>query len=242
MVRILFFLQTGFSLWLVIDAIRRGAAYYWYPIIMMPFGEWVYFFTIKIHDPEFDWARELYTKLTTKKVTLEERRQRAEHSPSFANKVELAQALHDAGAYGEAAEIFTEALKMPVESREALYGLALARSALGEYSQAIEHFTELIELDPSFRDYAAYSDLAHALAQDGRLDEAQELLDGLVIKSPRLAHRVIYAHYLTTGEKRDQAREQLEAGLREIAGAPKYVQRRNRAWSRRAKQMLQQLS
>lgn len=242
MVRILFFLQTGFSLWLVVDAIRRGAAYYWYPIIMMPFGEWVYFFTIKIHDPEFNWARELYTKLTTKRVTLDERRHRVEQSPSFANKVELAQALHDMGSYGEAAEIFADALKMPVESREALYGLALAQSALGEYPQSIENFTELIELDPSFRDYAAYSDLAHALVQDGRLDEALELLDGLVIKSPRIAHRVIYAHYLTIGDKRDGAREQLEAGMRELDRAPKYVQRRNRSWSRRAKQMLSQLS
>ncbi len=241
MIRILFFLQTGFSLWLVVDAVRRGAAYYWYPIIMMPFGEWVYFFTIKIHDPEFDWARELYSRLTTQRVTLEERRQRVEQSPSFTNKVELAQALHDAGAYGEAAEIFAEALEMPVESREALYGLALARSALGEYPEAIEHFTELIRLDPSFRDYAAYSDLAHALVQNERLDEALELLDGLVIKSPRFAHRVIYAHYLLVGEQRDEAREQLEAGLREYDHAPKYVQRRNRAWARRAKQMLQPL-
>ncbi len=241
MPRVLFFLQTAFSLWLVVDAIRRGAAYYWYPIIMMPFGEWVYFFTIKIHDPEFDWARELYKKLTTKKVTLEERRYRANQSPSFANKVELGQALHDAGAHGEAAEAFAEALEMHAESREALYGLALARSALGDYRQAIAHFSRVIELDPSFRDYAAYSDLAHALVQSGRLPEAHELLDGLVTKSPRLAHRVLYAHYLIAGEKRDEAREQLEAGLREYDHAPKYVKRKNRAWAQRAKKMLKQV-
>ena len=239
--RILFFLQTGFSLWLVVDAIRRGAAYYWYPVIMMPFGEWVYFFTIKVHDPEFDWARELYKRLTTKKVTLEERRHRARESPSYANKVELAQALHDTGAYSEAVELFAEALAMHAESREALYGLALAHSALGDYEQATLRLTELIELDSSFRDYAAYSDLAHVLTQGGRLQDVHVLLEGLVTKSPRIAHRVLYAHYLLAGEKKDEAREQLEAGLREYDHAPKYGQRKNRVWARRAKQMLKQV-
>ncbi len=234
-------MQTGFSLWLVVDAIRRGAAYYWYPIIMMPFGEWVYFFTIKIHDPEFDWARELYRKLTTKKVTLAERRHRAEQSPSFTHKIELAQALHDAGAHGEATEIFAQALEMDADSREALYGLALARSALGDYQEAIRHLSSVIELDPSFHDYAAYSDLAHALVQSGRLSEVHELLDGLVTKSPRFAHRVLHAHYLLADEMKAEAREQLEAGLREYDHAPKYVKRKNRAWAQRAKRMLRQL-
>ncbi len=238
--RILFFLQTGFSLWLVVDAIRRGAAYYWYPIIMMPFGEWVYFFTIKIHDPEFDWTRELYKKLTTKKVTLAERRYRAEQSPSFTHKVELAQALLDSKAPGEAAEVFAEALEMDAESREAFYGLAQARSALGEYQEAIRHFNTVIELDPSFRDYAAYSDLAHVLVQNGRLQEVHDLLDGLVTKSPRLSHRVIHAHYLIAADLKDEAREQLETGLREFKHVPKYVQRKNRAWAQRAKRMLKQ--
>ena len=207
---------------------------------MVPFGEWVYFFVIKIHDPEFDWARELYTRLTTKEVTLEERRYRVRQSPSFARKVELAQALYDARTYGEAAEVFAEALEMQADSREALYGLALAHCAQGEYQEAIPRFEALIEIEPSFRDYAAYSDLAHALAQSGRMKEVHELLDALVIKSPRLVHRVLSAHYLLAGGDKDAAREQLEAGLHEYDHAPKYVKRRNRAWAQRAKQMLRQ--
>ncbi len=240
MPRVIFFLQTGFSLYLVVDAIRRGAAYYWYPIIMMPFGEWVYFFMIKIHDPEFDWARELYKKLTTPKVTLEERRHRAQQSPSFTHKIELAQALHDKQAHGEAAELFAEAFEMHLDSREALYGLALARAALREHEEAIRRFTELIELDPSFRDYAAYSDLAHMLAESGRLKETHELLEGLVTKSPRLGHRVLHAHFLLADGKKGEARAQLEAGLHEYKHAPKYVKRKNRAWAGRAKKMLKQ--
>ncbi len=240
MPRILFFLQSAFSMWMIVDAIRRGAAYYWYPVIIMPFGEFVYFFVVKIHDPVFSRLREWYRKLTTPKVTLEERRYRAEQSPSFTHQVELAQALYDEGSYREAAENFAEALELHDDSREALYGLALAHSALRELEPAIEEVRKLIELDPSFRDYAAYTDLAHALSESGRLQETFELLAGLVDKSPRLRHRVIYAHYLLASNARDAAREQLEAGLHEYKHSPKYVKRKNKAWARQAKQMLKQ--
>ncbi|MCP3962281.1 MAG: hypothetical protein GY719_30940 [bacterium] len=241
MPRVLALLELAFSLWLVVDAIRRGAAYYWYPIIMLPFGEWIYFFTIKIHDPEFEWARELHRKLTTKKVTVEQLRYQASQSPSFANQLALAQALYDAGVYGEAAERFAAAIEMHDDSREAVYGLALTRSALADYERAIDGFRRVIALDPSFRDYDAYSDLADALCQSGRMAEVHELLEGLVTRSPRLRHRVLHAHYLLHDGRRDEAREQLTAGLAEYDHAPKYVKRKNRAWRRRAQQLLEQL-
>ncbi len=241
MPRLILFAELAISLWLVVDAIRRNAAYYWYPIIMMPFGEWIYFFSIKIHDPEFEWLRELYNKATTRKVTLAELRHRAETSPSFTNTTMLAQALYDQGAYREAVSLFTDALGMQSDARDALYGLALSHSALTEYELAIGHFRELIALEPSFRDYAGYSDLAHVLAESDRMDEVHELLDALVTKSPRLAHRVLHAHYLIQSGRHDQAGEQLRTGLHELEHAPKYVRRKNRAWAQRAKQMLKQI-
>lgn len=241
MPRVLLLLETAFSLWMVVDAIRRGAAYYWYPVIMMPFGEWVYFFKVKIHDPELEWARDLYTRLTTRKVTIEELRYQAEHSPSFASKTTLAKALYDRGVYREAADLFAEAIALDGDSRDALYGLALSHAALGEHEETITGFQKLIALDPSFRDYAAYADLAEVLSQSQQVDEALALLDSLVIRSPRLRHRVLYAHYLIHTDQGEAAEEQLRAGLAELAHAPRYVQRKNRAWARRAQQMLKQI-
>ena len=46
-------LETAFMIWMLVDAINRRAEYYWYIIIFVPFGEWVYFFTVKIHDFNF---------------------------------------------------------------------------------------------------------------------------------------------------------------------------------------------
>jgi len=40
-----------FSTWMVIDALKRGNQDWWiFVIILLPFGEFFYFFTVKIHD------------------------------------------------------------------------------------------------------------------------------------------------------------------------------------------------
>ena len=49
---ILLLLSYAFSVWMLVDAFKRGAEHYWYLIIFFPFGEWVYFFLVKIHDFE----------------------------------------------------------------------------------------------------------------------------------------------------------------------------------------------
>ena len=50
-------LSYAFSIWMVVDAFKRGSEHYWYLIILFPFGEWVYFFLVKIHDFTGAWSR-----------------------------------------------------------------------------------------------------------------------------------------------------------------------------------------
>lgn len=47
---ILLILSYAFSVWMIVDAYQRRAEHYWYLIIFFPFGEWVYFFLVKVHD------------------------------------------------------------------------------------------------------------------------------------------------------------------------------------------------
>jgi hypothetical protein len=103
LIHILFALQSAFSLWMLVDAARRGAGYVWYMIIMMPFGEVAYFFAVKIHDPEFAAFRR---NAFSKPPSLDQLGFNAEHAPSFENRLMLAQGLHDNGRHVEAAELF----------------------------------------------------------------------------------------------------------------------------------------
>ena len=102
---VLFALQSAFSLWMLVDAARRGAGYVWYMIIMMPFGEVAYFLAVKIHDPEFAAFRR-----RPRPASLDQLRFNAEYTPSFENQLMLAQGLHDADRHVEAAELFQQLL------------------------------------------------------------------------------------------------------------------------------------
>lgn len=47
------YLSYAFSIWMLVDAYKRGESCLWWGVILFPFGEWIYFFVVKIHDFEF---------------------------------------------------------------------------------------------------------------------------------------------------------------------------------------------
>jgi hypothetical protein len=241
--RVLFILQSAFSLWLLVDAYSRPRVpRFWYFIILMPFGEWFYFFKFKIHDPEFAWLKTPFIALFEKPASIEELRFRLEQTPSFDNRVALAQALYDHDECEESAALFEEAVKTNGTSCEALYGLAVSRIALNDDEQAIDPLRKLLELETSYREYDGWAKLTHCLWQVDRKEEALDSLAELVKNSPRLPHRMLYAHYLSQDERLDAAQEQLITGIRDFEYAPSYIKRTNRALVRQAKEMLQRLS
>ena len=238
---ILYGLQSVFSVWMMVDAVQRGSARYWYPVLFLPFGPFVYFFMVKIHDPEFRVFHRVFAAWTRPKVTLETLRYRATETPSLANKLALAQGLFDAALYAEAAGAFEAVRAQDGDNKDALYGLALCRLEAKNYPIAIDLLTEIIDLKPSYREYAAWPRLAYALQHAERHDDVLTLLDELVRTAPRLGHRVVYARYLRDAQRTDQARDQLERALREHEHAPRHQQRQDAAAARNARELLGQL-
>jgi hypothetical protein len=241
MVRVLYGLQSLFSMWMMVDAMQRGAARYWYPIIFLPFGPFVYFFMVKIHDRELQSLRKFFASWSKPKVTLDYLRFKVAETPSLANKLALAQGLFDAQLHEEAARDFERVLASDGENKEALYGLALCQLEAGDYPRAIETLGELVELKPSYREYAAWPRLAYALRRAGQPDDALALLAELVRKAPRISHRVLYARYLCDAERHEQAREQLQLALREHEHAPRFQQRQDAAAASAARSLLSEM-
>jgi hypothetical protein len=241
MVRVLFILQQAFSLWMLVDAVRRGCRSYWYLVVLMPFGEWVYFFMVKIHDPEFDWIRNAFTRLTTRKAPIEILRRRVETAPPVEAHLSLAVALYEDGKYEAAQDQYAAASRLDDTAPDARRGVARCQIARGDHEAAAENLEALIDADPSHGDYVAWKDAAHALSRADRMRDALALLDRLVTTSPRLEHRALYAHYLLHADRPDTAREQLELGLFEYDEAPEFLKRRDRPWARKARRMLKQI-
>ena len=47
---ILGYLALAFKIWMVFDALRRKVHLLWFFVLMVPFGDWVYFFAVKVRD------------------------------------------------------------------------------------------------------------------------------------------------------------------------------------------------
>jgi len=237
-VQVLFILQTAFSIWMLVDAIKRGAQPWWWIIIMVPFGEFVYFFMIKIHDPPFSNIRKWFKE---KPVTLEQLRYEAQTTPSVANKVRLAQGLYDHGDYGEAIEIFEEMLAQDPEDKASLYGLGACRVQQRAFGEAIPRLEQVVDLELSYKDYLPAMELCNAYWQAGRKPSALALLERVARHSRRLEHELDLARCLAQLDRKDAARELLQQALADHEHSPAYVQRQSRPHARAAKALLREL-
>lgn len=235
---ILFALQSAFSLWMLVDAARRGAGYVWYMIIMMPFGEVAYFLAVKIHDPEFAAFR---LDLFSKPPSLDQLRFNAEHTPSFENRLMLARGLHDQDRHVEAAELFQRILEAEPEDKAALFGLGCSLLGAGRTRESIEVLEELVELDLKFAEYGAGSMLADIYWNEERREESLAMRETIANASRSLAHQTELARSLASAGREQEARELIERCLNEYAHSPGYIQRSEKQHARAARRVLKSL-
>lgn len=228
-------LQLAFTVWMLVDAIKRGAPWYWFLIILMPIGAVAYFFVVKIHD--FTPAAR---RLLERPASLAALEHLAAQTPSIDNKIRLAQALHDRGKYERARDLFAEVLERAASDREALYGYGSCCLETGRRDAARDALERLVEAEFSFRDHRAVYDLGRIYWEDDRRDEAVELLQRAA-RGTLLEPRVRLARCLVEMGREDEARTLLADGLQEYRHSPGFVRRRDRYWASKARRLLRQI-
>jgi hypothetical protein len=238
-VTILYYVQSIFMIWMLVDAVRRRSPYYWYLVLFFPFGPLVYFLAVKIDDYDLRWLKRALA--FERPPSLDALRHEFRESPSFANRMRLAGALHDAGAFAEAAELFEGALATHPTDAEALYALGRCKIELGEPAAAIEPLGKLFEMKPGFRDFGAAVDYAKALGADARDHEAIEVLEAVTKASARISHAALLAEALVQVDQIERARRSLERALGDYEQSPSFVRRRDRGGARRARDLLASL-
>ncbi|HEY3668280.1 MAG TPA: tetratricopeptide repeat protein [Polyangiaceae bacterium] len=230
-----------FHVWMLVDAIRRRAPFYWYLVFLLPFGTIIYFFMIKL--PELNGRRPASpTVFAVRGPSLEDLAEQARVTPSELNKLAYADALLDAQKLPEAVGRYRDVLRQSPDSKEALHGVSRALLSLSRPLEAIDELAHLMELDSAFRDYSAALDYAEALWQAGQHEDAIGLLTGLVGVSKRINHRMALAHYLKEQGDSATARSELDQALRDFASSPDFVQRRDQRWAERARKLLAELN
>ena len=225
----LYYIALAFSLWMFVDALRRRAEFYWFPIIILlgPFGSIAYFALVKLRD----WDGSGKTPSRISKT----------HISDPKTKLALADRSEKGGAWQEALEVYEEVLLREPDNKVALHGRARCNMSAGKFQAATEDLDKLLREDNTFRDYSAALDYAEALYQNGQSDEVIELMEALVSVSGRLNHKVALAHYLNEDGKTAEAREVVKSALKDHVSAEAQVQRRDAQWVARAEQLLAKL-
>jgi hypothetical protein len=243
MARLLAIVWFAFKAWMFYDAVRRKAEDRWYWMIpFVPGGAIYYFFAVKLRDPGVAMMKQRMLEGLKRPPSVEELEQQFERTPSIANRVMLGQGLHDAGRFDEALGHFEQVLEERAGDKDALYGVGLCKLELKDAAGAVPPLTELVEDHRTYRDYAAWPELAEALWYSDKKEECHELLSDLVRMAPRLKHYVHQAHYLRKGGRLDEAKKVLKNAMAEEKHQPRHIQRINRPWMREAGELLREMA
>ena len=238
----LYLAQAALTVWMLVDANRRGVEFYWYWIILavQPFGAWAYFFLYKAKDFRGDHGR--LAGLFHRPASLQELRHRAERLPTVVNRLELAERLVEAGEHAEAVPHLEAVLAREPDHCRVLFLLAECRGGLGDPAQAATLLQKLLDRQPNWGNYRAWHMLIEVRREAGDLAGALAGCRELAKQAPTLEHRCLLAEYLLlTGEK-VEAGKVVSQGLEDYRYLTGLSRRRDKRWVSKAKQLLKQAS
>jgi hypothetical protein len=229
----------AFKIWMLIDAVQRRADYYWLMIIaFIPGGSLIYFFLVRLRDPDARRISSRLREVVSRPVPLEVLQARFEDSRSAVNEIALAQALGENERWQEASEHFGNVLRSRPKEPDALFGYGISLLETKRPGEAVEAFTRLLEEHATYRDYAVYPELNAAYQRLDRPQQAVKVLRDLYRQSPRLRHAVWLAEALFILEEGSEANQILQTALRRHEESPTHVKKADRKWKRQALQMI----
>lgn len=238
----LYYLSWIFKVWMLVDVYQRRAEGFWFFVILfVPAGEFIYFFVVKLPDfrgMERSLARqfELGQGRSVKAM-----RQAVAEAPSVVNLLTLATTLYDRKAFEEASALYTQILESHRDELSALHGLGLCLLARDQPQAALEPLRRAVDIEPTFLGNAACRSLIVAEWRSGLREEAVAQLETLVARDGRTQHRAMLGEYLIALGRRDEAKTILAAARTHFEGSPGYVRRTNRTAYRDVRRLLASL-
>lgn len=163
-------------------------------------------------------------------------------NPSAANFEELGELYKDQKEYAKAREAFSNAIAARADSVYTFYYRAQCSLGLGELGAAIPDLERVIASDAKFDYYRAAGLLANAYARTGNLDRASQLFADVTQISTTPETLYNYASFLRIQGRRDEAREWAQKLLAKKRTLPRYMQRIERPWFRKGKDLLKELA
>jgi hypothetical protein len=159
-------------------------------------------------------------------------------NPAIGNREELADLLLEEGQYARARAIYNEIISPRTEEIDVFYRRGLCAMAMDDPAAAIPDLERAVTQDHKYDFYRAPGMLAQAYALTGQPDRAEKYFRDATEISTLSETMYNYAAFLF-GQGRD---EDARAWAKKVADKeltlPRYLRRRERPWTKRAKALL----
>lgn len=233
-------LGMAFTIWMAVEAVRRGDASGWLWIILLfgPIGAAVYFFS--------EYADGLFggRALQPRKVTAADLRAAEADVKRLGNAATwtaYASALRGRRENAKAVDAAGKGLEHDPENIEARYELGLALEELGRHDEARAALERVVAADPTFDSDRALFALARAQQGSGQDGAARESLETLASRSARPEVLFECATVQARLGDRPAAAQNLHRIIAEAEDVPDYLKGNVRPWVRKAKRALRKL-
>jgi hypothetical protein len=224
----------------VVHFLRRRPEGYWLWIILFfgPMGAAIYIVMEVI--PDLGLLRHQFDAFP--------RRKRIRHleaavldNPSPPNYEELADLYLDDQKYALARQCYDKALSSPTHSPDAFYRRGIVEVFLEDFAGAVADLEYVISQNRKYDSYRALGLLAHAYANSGQPDKAEQLFAEVTQLSTASETYYNYALFLAAQKRSADARNWAQRILAKKPTMPNYLRRRERAWFRKANALLKRL-
>lgn len=159
-------------------------------------------------------------------------------NPAVGNREELADLLLEEGHYARARAIYDEIITPRTDEIDPFYRRGLCAMAMNDPGAAIPDLERVVAHDPKYDIHLAMGRLAEAYAQTGRRERADACFRDATTRSTDSQTMYNYAAFLMAEGREAEGRAWAMKVLDKQPTLPRYLRRRERPWSKRAKTLL----
>lgn len=160
---------------------------------------------------------------------------------SAGNLEELADLLLEERQFARARELYNQVISPRTEDLDPFYRRGIAALELGDTTAAVADFERVISKEPKYDFHRAIGLLAHAYGLTGQPAKADDAFRAALDKSTLSETQVNYAAFLAAQGRNAEARDMAQKMLDRKNSIPRYLQRRERPWFRKAGALLKKL-
>jgi hypothetical protein len=162
-------------------------------------------------------------------------------NPASGNFEELADLYLEEGKFARARECYDRAISASSNHLDPLYRRGVAAIHLGDFGAAVRDLEAVTARELKYDFHRALALLAHAYANTGRADRAESLFRQATEISTSSETYFNYATFLASQNRPGEARDWAQRILAKKPTMPRYLQRRERPWFRKAAALLKRL-